>query len=454
MIVGAGAVAFLLNVWYLAGLYSSIRTNVERDVAVAMVNMDIDWLWHSAIAYTRNGEELPSSVAGSLENGTDTLVVTEYDNNGSERIVSQRKLIKAEAYTNQLVSEMSKQMHSQMDGLVVMDIAVADSLMEARLAERGIRPEFVAVEIIDSAGHPIVSSQRLMGKIPRHDIFDSSYDISGNNRYRVYLSPILDHILREMAGVITTTLALLLIFTLGFTYLFRTIRRLRSLEEMKEDFINNMTHELKTPISIAYSANDALLNHGAASDPSKREAYLRIAIRQIRRLGELVEGILAMSMERRKSLSLTLERLNLSEIIEDVAATQRLRNEKMIEITVDTPPEGVMVIADRTHLRQVLDNLIDNAIKYSGSTVSIKIVCSPGQLTIHDNGIGIPARSLPHIFDKFYRVPHGNRQDIKGYGIGLYYVRNILGKMGWSISATSRPGTGSTFTIRFNPQIQ
>ncbi len=108
------------------------------------------------------------------------------------------------------------------------------------------------------------------------------------------------------------------------------------------------------------------------------------------------------------------------------------------------------VTADKTHLSNVLNNLIDNAIKYSGESVVINIKINHDSIEIADNGIGIPSKSLPYIFDKFYRVPHGNRQDVRGYGIGLYYVKHILEKMGWSISVKSQEDRGSVFTIKFD----
>ena len=111
--------------------------------------------------------------------------------------------------------------------------------------------------------------------------------------------------------------------------------------------------------------------------------------------------------------------------------------------------DDVSVEADRTHLGNVLNNLIDNAIKYSGDSVTITVSNDNGAISVKDNGIGIPSKSIPFLFNKFYRVPHGNRQDVRGYGIGLYYVKSILDKMGWDIEVRSKEGEGSTFTIKY-----
>ena len=153
-------------------------------------------------------------------------------------------------------------------------------------------------------------------------------------------------------------------------------------------------------------------------------------------------------MERRKTMKLKPETIRLGPFTEEIAAAQRMRGGKQIEIEVEADGD-VCVEADRTHLTNVLNNLIDNAIKYSGESVRIVVGLDSNGISVSDNGIGIPQKSLPYIFNKFYRVPHGNRQDVRGYGIGLYYVKSILDKMGWSIDVKSKTGEGSVFTIKF-----
>ena len=175
--------------------------------------------------------------------------------------------------------------------------------------------------------------------------------------------------------------------------------------------------------------------------------YLNIANKQLKRLSELVENILAMSMERRKTMKLKPEIINLRTFTEEISTAQQMRSDKEITIHVDVD-EGVSIEADKTHLANILNNLIDNAIKYSGDSVAITITGNEKKISVADNGIGIPTKSIPYLFNKFYRVPHGNRQDVRGYGIGLYYVKSILDKMGWSIDVKSKKGEGSVFTIK------
>ena len=148
-------------------------------------------------------------------------------------------------------------------------------------------------------------------------------------------------------------------------------------------------------------------------------------------------------------MKLKPERVLLRSFMEEIATAQRMRGDKEITINVDVD-EDVSIEADKTHLSNILNNLIDNAIKYSGDSVEITICGNEREISVTDNGIGIPAKSIPYLFNKFYRVPHGNRQDVKGYGIGLYYVKSILDKMGWCIDVRSKEKEGSVFTIKIS----
>ena len=441
-------IIFCCNIFYLVTLYSSIKANIERDVISALANADVDDMWERAErsrlqsiaameALTASGEEIEPLTVGGISGIRDddgNFVTTSIDTQG-DTVVKKMPLRRENSYTNQMVDDMSRQMHASMDGYIDFDLSIMDSVFTDRLADRGIYPDFVGVEIVNSKGNTIRKNAHIKDK-SLYDEFKICFNPADGLYYRAYLSPLTRQVFREMAGVIVTVFLLMLVFSLAFLYLFKTISRLRSIEEMKDDFVSNMTHELKTPIAIAYSANDALLNFDSDNDHQKRQLYLTIANKQLKRLGELVENILALSMERRKTITLKLEKIELNSLVNEIASVQRLRNEKEIIINVDIA-EDSSIKTDRTHFANVLNNLIDNSIKYSGDNVIIAITGNHDEITIKDNGIGIPSKSIPFLFNKFYRVPHGNRQDVRGSGIGLYYVNSIVEKMGWTISVTS-----------------
>lgn len=454
------AVIFACNVYYLVSLYNSIRNNVERDVMTALADADIDDMWERAEranraakaardAYAENGDSIirqQRSVSGEMNEEGD--FITTSTNQEGETKVNKTPLRRDRSYTNQMVNDMSQQMHENMDPFVDFNLAIMDSILLERLADRHIFPEYVAVEVSNSKGEVLRGNIHAPVNPDDFDIFSLCFNPQSDMYYRAYMTPLTRHIFSEMSGVIVTVFLLMTAFSLAFWYLFRTVSRLRTIEEMKDDFVSNMTHELKTPIAIAYSANDALLNYDTENDLAKKVTYLKIANKQLKRLGELVENILAMSMERRQTMKLKPEKILLSGFIDEIASAQRMRSDKNITINVEAD-NTLCVVADKVHLANVLNNLIDNAIKYSEKSVTIIISANADEIRVADNGIGIPAKSIPYLFNKFYRVPHGNLQDVRGYGIGLYYVKSIMDKMGWSITVRSKEGVGSVFTIKF-----
>ena len=457
------AVIFSCNVYYLISLYNSIRTDVERDVMTALADADIDDLMYRAgraqalasnVQMQEDIEEYnaPRKAEASTykdENGQLISVRTEADGT----VIEERAMLSENSsYSNQMVDAMSRQFHAIMDKYIPYDMEVMDSVLYKQLSNRFIYPDFLCVEVVNSNDSVICGNPKLDGGLGL-DSFSFNINPDEGIYYKAYMTPLTSHILSQMFGIIITVFLLMIAFSLAFWYLFRTVSRLRTIEEMKDDFVSNMTHELKTPIAIAYSANDALLNYDTSNDPDKKTKYLTIANKQLKRLGELVENILAMSMERRKAMKLRPEDIPLREFVEEIAAAQRMRGDKDITINVNIP-ENTTIEADRAHLANVLNNLIDNAIKYSRDSVEITITGDSHDLSVRDNGIGIPSKSIPYLFNKFYRVPHGNRQDVRGYGIGLYYVKSILDKMGWDIEAKSTEGEGSVFTIKFSKDEQ
>ena len=457
------AVIFSCNVYYLVSLYNSIRSNVERDVMTALADADIDDLMYRAgraqalasnVQMQEDIEEYnaPRKAEASTykdENGQLISVRTEADGT----VIEERAMLSENSsYSNQMVDAMSRQFHAIMDKYIPYDMAVMDSVLYNQLSNRFIYPDFLCVEVVNSNDSVICGNPKLNGELGL-DSFSFNINHDEGIYYKAYMTPLTRHILSQMFGIIITVFLLMVAFSLAFWYLFRTVSRLRTIEEMKDDFVSNMTHELKTPIAIAYSANDALLNYDTTNDPDKKTKYLTIANKQLKRLGELVENILAMSMERRKTMKLRPEDIQLREFVEEIAAAQRMRGDKDITINVNIP-ENTTIEADRAHLANVLNNLIDNAIKYSRDSVEITITGDSHDLSVRDNGIGIPSKSIPYLFNKFYRVPHGNRQDVRGYGIGLYYVKSILDKMSWSIEVKSTEGKGSVFTIKFSKDEQ
>ena len=267
--------------------------------------------------------------------------------------------------------------------------------------------------------------------------------------YRLWVEPTHRVVLHQMQGILSTSFIIILILGISFWYLLRIILQQKTVEELKEDFTHNITHELKTPIAVAYAANDALLNF-PTDTPEKRNDYHLIIQEQLKQLGGLVEQILSMSMDQRKNFRLNYETIELRPMLENIIIQQRLKADKDVSIHLQIE-ENITIRADRTHLSNMISNLSNNAVKYSDEKAEICIKCQihgkTCQISVIDKGIGIPLDKQPYLFNKFYRVPTGNRHDVKGYGLGLYYVKTMAELHGGSIHVESSPGKGSTFTL-------
>ena len=258
--------------------------------------------------------------------------------------------------------------------------------------------------------------------------------------------------LRGMAGVLAVSAGILLTVIAAFVFIDRALRKQRDLERMKNDFTGNITHELKTPIAVAYAASDTLLECGdLGNNPSLREEYLNIIKGQLDKLTGLVEMILSTTLKNRDSLQLDLTDTAIKPLLEEAAAQTRLSAKKPCTTTVSACPDDLAVRMDRKLMSSVLSTLLDNAVKYSGKQVTIALEARQDGdrtcISIADNGIGIAPRDQIHIFEKFYRVPTGDVHNVKGYGIGLFFAKNIVEKHGGRLTVESTPGKGSTFYI-------
>lgn len=298
---------------------------------------------------------------------------------------------------------------------------------------------------------PVFASLKDAPEIRNPRVFTSRVTTDDALLFRVKIADPDPGLLREMLGIILTSVLMLLVVGLVVIYLLRTLFRQKTLEEIRMDFTHNITHELKTPIAVAYAANDALENFGAVDDAARRTKYLAVIRGQLTALADMVERILTMSREEREDFTLDCGRIPVSELLAPLVEKFRLRAAKPAEITVGVTPGELTVFADSFHLSHAVGNLLDNALKYSGERVRVRISArregTRVVLQVADDGIGIPRAAQSRIFDKFYRVPMGNLHNVKGFGLGLYYVRLIVEKHGGTVAVSSVEGRGTTFTL-------
>ncbi|HSU28630.1 MAG TPA: HAMP domain-containing sensor histidine kinase [Chitinophagaceae bacterium] len=269
--------------------------------------------------------------------------------------------------------------------------------------------------------------------------------------YQMNLGNTFPYLLKRISLPILFSFVLLGITILSFVLLYRNLLRQKRLAALKNEFISNITHELKTPIATVGVAIEALRSFNAMEDPRRTKEYLDISSNELQRLGLLVDKVLKLSMFEKKEIELKYEALNLGDVVEEVVSSLRLQLEKH-HARVNITKEGDLGMeGDRLHLQSVVFNLLDNALKYGKEVPAIQIHLKEKDnavtMNITDNGIGIPSEYKDRIFDKFFRVPHGDTHNAKGYGLGLSYVAHVVQRHRGEIQIESQPGIGTQFMI-------
>lgn len=279
--------------------------------------------------------------------------------------------------------------------------------------------------------------------LPIYDKFTYYFGVRFPNR--------TNQILSSMGLTITFT-AVLLLSVLFFLYSIFVILRQKQLSEMQKDFINNMTHEFKTPISTIKISAEVFLNNPTVQSDPRLMQYARIIQDQNLRLNNQVEKVLQLARIEGDNFRLSPEKLNLHEFLEQIVPAVRIKVEEKggsLHCALEAPTPFIM--ADRLHLSNIIHNLLDNAIKYCKEVPVVEVRTSAKGKSIllifSDQGIGIPPEYQHRVFEKFYRVPTGNIHNVKGFGLGLFYIKSICQAHGWKIDLASEVGRGTTITI-------
>jgi len=271
-----------------------------------------------------------------------------------------------------------------------------------------------------------------------------------------YLSIIVPHqktiVWREMIWFIIGAVLFTIIITAAFFITIRTLLKQKKLSEIKSDFINNMTHEFKTPLATISLAVDALKNEKVVNDKEKTSYFTGIIKEENKRMNKQVETILQAALLDKQEVQLNLKKSSAHDLIVAVLNNISLQvEEKQGKLEVNLGADNDLIMADEVHFTNLISNLLDNAVKYSKDNLCIKLSTqNTGQqlkIRIEDNGIGMNKETLSRIFEKFYRAHTGNVHNVKGFGLGLSYVKTMVNAHHGSIKAESVLGKGSSFII-------
>lgn len=410
--------------YWLSGLYKSQRQSLEMQISSLISKSEL-----AAYSFQLKREQLTDSIAFLSPDNLSKIVSIKRDSSFGNKIRS-ISVYRRDDFNKQVASSVtSPEFYEMMDSILFQNFKEAGIDEIFRPLDT---PDVVSDTDSASAGYIIVKSTL------------------GKKLYSFDTGLMTGYILLNMSGIIFTSLMVVAIVIFSFWFFIRTLKKQMELDEMKSSFTSNITHELKTPIAVAYAANDALLNYGLADNPVKREEYLLDTKEQLEKLSALVERILSMSMKERGNFRLDVSETNIRDMFEKIVQETRLRTAKACDIQIEAD-ENLTAVFDAKLMSSVVSTLVDNAVKYSGEPVRIllKAIRKSDKLfiSVSDNGIGIAPEHQRHVFEKFYRVPHGDVHEVKGYGIGLYFAKTIVERHGGRISLTSTPGEGSTFTI-------
>lgn len=297
------------------------------------------------------------------------------------------------------------------------------------------------------------------GKSPGEAVLKKlpSYTFSGESHMMVVHFPgKRSFIARELRVLSASTLGVMVIMGV-FIFVVVIVFREKRLSAMRQDFINNMTHEFKTPISTLLVAAEALKKQASGSEGDRVQRYAQIIQDEALRLKTHVEQILKIAMVESARNNMDKQKLPVLDLLQSVVDQfqSRLENSKATFEFLPELPTGLSMLGDKNHISNALFNLLDNALKYGGEQVKIRLKAylKSGHLVLEvsDNGPGIPKAVQGMIFEKFYRVSTGNRHDIKGFGLGLSYVKQIVRLHGGQIALRSKEGDGAVFTLKLNP---
>ena len=341
----------------------------------------------------------------------------------------------------------------------VLDEKEVISLIEISLEKHGIKNDF-HYSITDENGLLFISNfenidNSILERSTSYSVEFLNDDLFTEKRvFTLYILKLRWSIAKSFTPIFLLSMVLILIILGTFIYSIRIIQNQKKNTRIKTDFINNMTHELKTPIATIGLACEALTDKNIKLDNSSKNRFLKTIKSENERLGKLVENVLESSVSVKASPELKLEVFNIEEVIKKaIKSIQLSYNTRNGKIKTDFLAQNKIIEADKLHITNVIHNLLDNSLKYSSKsplvTISTRDVIGGLIIRIKDNGIGIARDNHKRIFEKLFRVPTGDLHNVKGFGLGLSYVKSIIDLHKGKIMVESTLGNGSTFTINF-----
>ncbi|MDP5078799.1 MAG: HAMP domain-containing histidine kinase [Nonlabens sp.] len=323
-----------------------------------------------------------------------------------------------------------------------INLETLDSLLLLRLKDRSIKIDYA----LNFKNNDTSYVHRAV-EVPTDSLYANAKLLSANSNLQLAFAGSGKTLLKRNLTSILLSLVLIATVIFCMFYLLDIIRKQKTLSEMKNDLISNITHEFKTPIATASAALEGLQHFTKQGDLEKTDRYLNMGRDQLVKLNGMVEKLLETATIDQGSLSLQYTEVDLNKLLQTVKSRFPDSNDK--EIIVALPENSITIMADSFHLENALCNLVDNAIKYGGDRITLSLTNSQktALIAVADSGTSLKGVQEKLVFDKFYRVPQGNTHNVKGHGIGLYYTRSIIEKHSGTIQLQTRPHTSFNITL-------
>jgi two-component system, OmpR family, phosphate regulon sensor histidine kinase PhoR len=415
----------------------TLRTFLLLSVVLFLSIVAVQVFWFKK-AYSLEDQDFDQRVNASLRVVAKRMLM--YNNNPNNTLLKPVERVNGNYYTVQI--------NDKIDPLVL------EELLKQELLRHDIKQN-VEYGIYDCVKNQI----QYGGYVCTTAACDSSRNLKyefppmklSNYYFGVYFTDRKLNVLSDMGNWLLSSLLLLVLFGF-FAYALWVIFRQKRLSEVQTDFINNMTHEFKTPLSTISISSEVLMNPKTIQQPERLLSYATIINKEAQRLRKNVDNVLQTSKISQNLDALHFETVNLNELVEDFVQNMApVVKEKGGTLIAKVPSQTIQLQADRLHLSNVLHNLVDNSLKYCNTNPEIQLSLleqnNTAQLQVADNGIGIEINDQEHVFKKFFRVHTGNVHNVKGFGLGLYYVKEILKAHKAHITVQSKIGKGSTFII-------
>ncbi|MEZ4795591.1 MAG: HAMP domain-containing sensor histidine kinase [Flavobacteriaceae bacterium] len=367
----------------------------------------------------------------------DSLLLTIHSNHEQRNFVN--KKVEYESFKNTVPDSLSIDSFKILTSKVIfsmsqdtLNLATIDSLLKQDLQRKNLDIKY-GLTLNNLGKKPVIFNDSFVNTSSLSALSNSTF-LPHNSSLKIdFINTTKEILKRILTGILLSTLLVLVVISCLF-YLLKVIKHQKQIAEVKNDFISNITHEFKTPISTIGVALESIKNFNVLSDTEKTKSYIDMSNNQLTKLNVMVEKLLETASLDSENLNLKKEKSNITELIQGLVNKHKLELTDK-SLTFDGSQDDIYAQIDAFHFENAINNIIDNAIKYGGNeiTVSLQQNTIGFTVTISDNGKTITKANKDKIFEKFYRIPKGNTHDVKGFGIGLYYAKKIIEKHGGAI---------------------